>query len=199
MPLSSSQVIVHIKYVIIALLPVLQLSSSTRYNEYDVGKVNDTVSYLFISVLRDILQSYAIRESWLSDSRTRELVTIEADGTFWNSPLPDCGIDHLEMSPTDIRLQDNRVFVLGKDLNSQEKVFQIVDVPDLFSDNTSEICIPVADAYFGKQNTYVYRVENETVLERWLVTPDGNLTDSEEIAITQLVSFLCSVGNNSHF
>ncbi|KAE9546686.1 hypothetical protein FO519_010102 [Halicephalobus sp. NKZ332] len=43
----------------------------------------------------------------------------------------------------------------------------------------------IADSYFGKHKVYIYKVENSTILKRWLVAPDGELTKPIKVLETE--------------
>jgi len=150
----------------IVFLSVLQLSSSLIYREYDLGKVNDT--------------TYLIKENAYSIPRHLELI-MESNGTIENFPISNCGVDRLITPVGDIKLQEDRLLFLRKNIDNGEKLLQIVDLSDLLNNTTHEMCIPVADAFFGKKNTYVYIVEDNTVLVRWIVGSDGVLINPQEV------------------
>jgi len=155
-------------YFVIVFLSVLQLSSSLIYREYNLGKVNDI--------------TYLIKENAYSIPRHLELIMTKSDGNIQNFPISNCGVDRLVTLFGDIKLQENRLFFLRKNIDNEEKLLQIVDLSDILNNTTHEMCIPVADAFFGKKNTYVYIVEDNTVLVRWIVNSDGVLINPQEVA-----------------
>ncbi|KAE9549685.1 hypothetical protein FO519_007092 [Halicephalobus sp. NKZ332] len=54
----------------------------------------------------------------------------------------------------------------------------------LSSNNNSGYCIHVNGIYFGKYKTYIYRIEDSNIVKRWLVTPEGTLTNPVVVAKT---------------
>ena len=68
--------------------------------------------------------------------------------------------------------------------------FQILNLEDIINNNSEQICIPVVATYFGKHKTFIYTVREDRILERWLITPDGEKTNSTVVAETKYVCFL---------
>ena len=114
---------------------------------------------------------------------------MESNGTIENFPISNCGVDRLITPVGDIKLQEDRLLFLRKNIDNGEKLLQIVDLSDLLNNTTHEMCIPVADAFFGKKNTYVYIVEDNTVLVRWIVGSDGVLINPQEVTRDENVGF----------
>ncbi|KAE9546371.1 hypothetical protein FO519_010417, partial [Halicephalobus sp. NKZ332] len=61
-----------------------------------------------------------------------------------------------------------------------------VDLTALSNNISNGTCVSIADSYFWEHKIYIYRVENNNILKRWLVTSDGELTNSVVVAQTKL-------------
>ncbi|KAE9548712.1 hypothetical protein FO519_008073, partial [Halicephalobus sp. NKZ332] len=57
------------------------------------------------------------------------------------------------------------------------KIYIIVSLAALSSNISNGNCIPVSYSYFGKYKVYIYRVEEDSILKRWLLAPDGEPTN----------------------
>lgn len=102
--------------------------------------------------------------------------------------LPDCGRDEIRTLKTSKNPQQN-IFLDRQDSNTNEKLLQIVNLSDLFYNVSSNSCTPVADVYFGKYKTYVYKIEKDNILKRWLLTPEGYEINPQVVVKTKSVCF----------
>lgn len=114
---------------------------------------------------------------------------MEPNGTIKHFLLPDCDNKKLELIDVAIGCQKNLLFLRRWDIMSKEKFLQIVNLSDVLNNNNSGICVSIANAYFGENKMFIYRIEDGNILKRWLVTPDGNLTNPRVVVKTKDVCF----------
>ena len=60
----------------------------------------------------------------------------------------------------------------------------------LSNDTINGHCTSFDAIYFGKHKIYIYKVENENTLKRWLVTPEGESINPVVVAKTEEVYYL---------
>jgi len=157
-------------YFVAAFFAVLHISTSSDYKEYNIGKLNDT--------------DYVIKERMFPFPYEQELIAIEPDGTIQNFSFPDCGVDKSEIFYTDMKLRENHLFLRRENMESEGQFLQIVDLSNL-NNIPNEICISIAAAYFGEQNIYIYKIEKDNILKRWLVMENGEEKDPVVVAKTE--------------
>ena len=71
--------------------------------------------------------------------------------------------------------------------SDSSNMFHILNLPTLFNDVTDKKCISVVDTYFGNNNIFIYTVNGDKILERWLITPDGQQTNRTFVTETKYV------------
>lgn len=109
---------------------------------------------------------------------------------------PTCGRERIDILSDRMKIRGSLLFVHIRDLQSGENFLQIIDLPALSNNITHEACIPVIETYFGRHKIYIYRVEEDHILKRWLITEDGEETNPAVVAKTEFVGFLVSYSNN---
>ncbi|KAE9547356.1 hypothetical protein FO519_009431, partial [Halicephalobus sp. NKZ332] len=108
--------------------------------------------------------------------------------------LPACGQLKAKIYNNRIRIQKN---ILLLDLMTTERhVLEIVNLPALFNDVDNETCVPIADSYFGESKIYIYKVKNKNILERWLITLDGEQVYDTMVAVTKYPIKVVNVNQN---
>ena len=126
-------------------------------------------------------------------------VLVGSDGNVEEFLSPECGKKRLDLSPTGMKLQGNHIFLLRKNIENEEKVVQIVELPHSSNDSINEMCIPATDAYFGRQQVYIYKVEEGKILKRLLLTTDGKEVNPVVVGKTKNVCFSIIYGNIFNF
>ena len=56
-------------------------------------------------------------------------------------------------------------------------ILQILNLTAISNYKYKDVCIPIVDAYIEGYKTFIYTVKEDNILERWLITPDGEKTD----------------------
>ena len=88
-----------------------------------------------------------------------------------------------------MRLEGNLLFLYRPRIEGVPSIFHILNLPGLFNNVSNQKCIIIADAYFGKNKLFIYKVKENRILERWLITPDGHQINSTIVAETKYVCF----------
>ncbi|KAE9548206.1 hypothetical protein FO519_008582 [Halicephalobus sp. NKZ332] len=89
-----------------------------------------------------------------------------------------------EIKNYSINSQGTHLFIYG--LSSSDNNYLItVDLTALSDNILNGNCMSIKGAYFGKHKIYVYRVEDSNTLKRWLVTPEGELTNPVVVVQTE--------------
>ncbi|KAE9551272.1 hypothetical protein FO519_005529 [Halicephalobus sp. NKZ332] len=147
---------------VVVIITVLQISSSSECNPYFVGAYNGT--------------SYTIKEyeEYISPDRLT-LVVKERGGINEEFPLSTCGRKYILIGEHTIKDQGNYLFfhIKGEIGNGR---LVIVDLMALSDDIFNGDCIPADMIILGKYKTYIYRIVDSSIIKRWVVGSDNNLT-----------------------
>ncbi|KAE9552291.1 hypothetical protein FO519_004508 [Halicephalobus sp. NKZ332] len=103
--------------------------------------------------------------------------------------LSTCGESWILMKKYSINNQGSHLYIHIRGTENDDSLIS-VNLMALANDSSNGKCIPIADSYLGKYKTYIYRVEKSTILKRWLVAPDGELTNSFVVTKTRLVCYV---------
>ena len=112
----------------------------------------------------------------------------EPNGVMKNFPLTNCHGWSLRLANYSGRIQRTQLFL---DLYSiwSGRSLLIVNLMTLSNNSDNGHCTPIKEVYFGKYKTYIYRIEDDRTLKRWLVTPEGTLTNPYPIATIKHVRY----------
>ena len=105
-----------------------------------------------------------------------------------NYSYPSCGRERITIVNNRVQLRNDLLFIHIEDPQDEENFLQIVDLPALSNDVINETCIPVTETYFGGKKIYIYRIEEEVVLKRWLITEDGEEINPAVVLEMEFVS-----------
>ncbi|KAE9546947.1 hypothetical protein FO519_009841, partial [Halicephalobus sp. NKZ332] len=165
-----------IRWLLVAVLfAVLQLSFSTFFYKYPTDH-----SDYFVGESND--KSYTITKYKDPDPEKLILVVREPNGIFREFLLPTCGEEYVLNFKHSIDSQGTHLFVRFED--TINNYLLIVNLITLSENIINGKCISIADSYFGKYKIYIYSVQNSTILKRWLLAPDGELTKPIEVVKT---------------
>ncbi|KAE9547089.1 hypothetical protein FO519_009699 [Halicephalobus sp. NKZ332] len=148
--------------LIILLLLVLQAYSENRiFHAYFSGSDR---------------KHYVVTE--LEDPFSLEITIMEPHEVTKTFPLSNCNFTKNGIYRA-VKIQENSVYIHV--LTDEGEFLKVVNLTALSNDITNGNCILISDAYFGKYKVYVYKIEEKNILKRWLVTPDGKLTNPVEV------------------
>ncbi|KAE9546581.1 hypothetical protein FO519_010207, partial [Halicephalobus sp. NKZ332] len=104
-----------------------------------------------------------------SDPDRLTLVVRESNGIFRRYLLSTCGEQRVSHFKRSINGQGTHLYIHFE--NSINNYLLIVNLAALSDKISNGNCVSTDATYFGKHKIYVYRVENSTILKRWLLTP----------------------------
>ncbi|KAE9547445.1 hypothetical protein FO519_009342 [Halicephalobus sp. NKZ332] len=105
----------------------------------------------------------------------------ESSGITKNFNLSTCGESWVLMKKHSINDQGSHLYIHIWDTENDNSLV-IVNLTALSNNILNGNCTSIKAAYFGKHKIYVYRVEEDYTLKRWLVTPEGELTNPIVVA-----------------
>ncbi|KAE9556787.1 hypothetical protein FO519_000193 [Halicephalobus sp. NKZ332] len=169
-------------FLIVILSTALQISLSGKSDEYFVDEHNGK-SHTIIQYLGDY------------NSPNRLMLNInESSGITKNFNLSTCE-QHLSIKDYSINSQRSHLYIrLSGSFNTN--YILIVNLTTLSDDHINGKCVFFNAAYFGKYKIYIYRVEDSTILKRWLLTPVGEEINPVVVAETKLPIEYVNVDRN---
>ncbi|KAE9546712.1 hypothetical protein FO519_010076 [Halicephalobus sp. NKZ332] len=148
-------------YSIAVLFAALQLTFASESIEYFVGERDG--------------KSYTITEYYETPNRL-VLNVNESSGIVKYFNLSICDEWVVKINNYSIDNQGRHLYIHIWDADTDDSLIS-VNLTALSNNISNGNCISIADSYFGKHKIYIYRVEEEQILKRWLVTPDGEIAN----------------------
>ncbi|KAE9547082.1 hypothetical protein FO519_009706 [Halicephalobus sp. NKZ332] len=156
-------------FLVVVLFTVLQLSSASETVEYFVGERNG--------------KNYTVIK--YSEIPTRLVLNVtESNGITNHFNLSTCGESWIWITKYSINNQGSHLYIHIESTKNGYSLLS-VDLMAISNNISNGNCISIADSYFGKHKIYIYRVEKNKILKRWLVAPDGELTKPIEVLETE--------------
>ncbi|KAE9547004.1 hypothetical protein FO519_009784 [Halicephalobus sp. NKZ332] len=165
------------RLLVAVLFTVLQLSFSTFFNKYPIVH-----SDYFVGESNG--KSYTITE-YKGTSDRLVLSINESNGITNHFNLSTCNESWILMKKYSINSLGSHLYIhiWGTENNNS---LVSVDLTALSNNISNGTCISIIDSYLGEYKTYIYRVENNTILKRWLVAPDDEEINPTVVAKTKL-------------
>ncbi|KAE9546921.1 hypothetical protein FO519_009867, partial [Halicephalobus sp. NKZ332] len=155
-------------YSIVVLYAVLQMSFSSKSERHFVGERNSK-NYTIIAYPEDLAKLILTVKIPNGITQTFSLSTCNERFTILHNYIVNSQGSHLFYSFTG----DNGSYLV------------VVNLTTLSNNISNGKCIFIKKAYFGKHKIYTYKIENNNILKRWLVNPEGKEVNPVVITKTE--------------